>query len=237
MESNAGSAGQFAAHSSNLAHRLMAIGENRLELLKVEMREERERLLHSVLLAFGVAAFGLLAAMALTAATVIWLWPTSPVAVLLTFTALYAAGGVWLYRRLTGLFRDREILAASIGQLEKDSCLFGREADGNPPRLGKQSLIIESEVNRAQLAGEINALKTDAGAIAGRAKSVGAVASSAAALVAGLAAFRRTRAAGAGAKLSWLPAILKGAGLVSTIWLAARARKHGAGNKSAHPPK
>lgn len=48
--------------------------ENRLELLAVEVQEERERLLHALLLALGVAAFGLLAGLTLTAAVAVVLW-------------------------------------------------------------------------------------------------------------------------------------------------------------------
>jgi uncharacterized membrane protein YqjE len=71
-----------------------------------------------------VAAFGLLAGITLTAAIVIWLWACSPMAVLLTLTGLYAAAGILLYRRLTGLLRDWQTLAASLDQLRKDrTCL------------------------------------------------------------------------------------------------------------------
>src|SRR5271155_1589833 len=90
----------------NLARRLLTIGENRLELLTVEVQEGRERLLHAFLMALGVAAFGLLAAITLTGAIVFSLWAYSPVAVLLILTCLYAAAGIYLCRRLAGLLRD-----------------------------------------------------------------------------------------------------------------------------------
>ena len=102
----------------------MTIGENRLELLTVEVQEERERLLHAFLLALGVAAFGLLAGLTLTAAIVVLLWAWSPVAVLLILTGLYGAAGICLYRRLTGLLRNWQTLSASLDQLRKDrACL------------------------------------------------------------------------------------------------------------------
>jgi hypothetical protein len=94
----------------------------------------------------------------------------------------------------------------------------------NPLQLRKHLLLAESELNRAQLAGDLAALKADARALADRAKSFEAIASSAAVLVAGVAAFRRGKPADAGAKPSWLQMILKGAGLVSTIWLAFRSQ-------------
>ena len=81
----------IAASLKRFACRLLTIGENRLELLTVEVQEEREHLLHAFLLGLGVAAFGLLAAMTLTAAIVLLFWPYSPVAVLLTLAVLHGA--------------------------------------------------------------------------------------------------------------------------------------------------
>jgi len=124
MEPATDDLGQIGASSKRFAQRLLTIGENRLELLMVEVQEERERLLHGVLLALGVAAFGLLAGLTLTATIVVWLWAWSPVAVLLTLTGLYGAAGVCLYRRLTGLLHDWQTLSATLDQLRKDrACL------------------------------------------------------------------------------------------------------------------
>ena len=124
MEESTVSFRQLAATSKQFARRLLTIGENRLELLTVEVQEERERLLHAFLLALGVAAFGLLAVITLTAAIVVLLWAWSPVAVLLTLTGLYGVAAVFLYRRLTGLLRDWQTLSASLDQLRKDrACL------------------------------------------------------------------------------------------------------------------
>ena len=124
MEESTVSFKQLAATSRRFAQRLLTIGENRLELLTVEVQEERERLLHAFLLALGVAAFGLLAGITMTAAIVVLLWQYWPVAVLLTLTGLYGVAAVCLYRRLTGLLRDWQTLSASLDQLRKDrACL------------------------------------------------------------------------------------------------------------------
>ena len=124
METATVSFRELAANSKQFARRLLTIGENRLELLTVEVQEERERLLHAFLLALGVAAFGLLAGLTLTAAIVVLLWAWSPVAVLLTLTGGYGAAAVFLYRRLTLLLRDWQILSATLDQLRKDrACL------------------------------------------------------------------------------------------------------------------
>jgi uncharacterized membrane protein YqjE len=124
MEEPTARGGQLAATSKDLARRLLIIGENRLELLTVELQEERERLLRALLLALGVAVFGLLTGLALTAGIVILFPLSSRAGVLFTLTALYAIAGVCLYQRLMGLLRNWESLSASIDQLRKDrACL------------------------------------------------------------------------------------------------------------------
>ena len=124
MERGTANRGQLVELSKRLARRLLAIGENRFELLMVEVQEERERLLHAIGLALGVAAFGLLAGIALTGAIVVLLWEISRVAALLVLTGLYGAAAVCLYRRLTRLLRDWQNLPATFDQLRKDrACL------------------------------------------------------------------------------------------------------------------
>ncbi len=124
MEPPPANTGQLAETSKRFARRLLTIGENRFELLMVEVQEERERLLHAILLALGVATFGLLAGAALTGAIVVLFWELSPVAALLALTGLYGAAAVCLYRRLTLLLRDWQNLPATLDQLRKDrACL------------------------------------------------------------------------------------------------------------------
>jgi len=120
MENSTVSLDQLATASKQFVRRLATIGENRLELLAVELQEERERILQAFLLALGVAAFGLLAGVTFTAGIAVLLWTWSPVAVLFILTAIYAAAGIWLYRRLTGLLHDWQTLGATLDQLRKD---------------------------------------------------------------------------------------------------------------------
>jgi len=124
MAESAASFGKLATTSKRFARRLLTIGENRLELLKVEVQEESERLMQAFLLALGVAACGLLAGITLTAAILVMLWARSPVAALLILTGLYGAAAVCLWRRVIGLLRDRQTLSASLDQLRMDrACL------------------------------------------------------------------------------------------------------------------
>ena len=124
MEESTATLRQLATTSKHFARRLLTIGENRLELLTVDVQEERERLLLAFLLALGVAVFGLLTGLVLTAAIVVWLWAWSALAVLAALTILYGATGIFLWQRLTGLLRDWQTLSASLDQLRKDrACL------------------------------------------------------------------------------------------------------------------
>ena len=120
MEPGSANPGQLVDTSKRFARRLLAIGENRFELLMVEVQEERERLLRAILLALGVATFSLLAGVALTGTIVVLLWEVSRTAALLLLTGLYGAAAVSFYLRLTRLLRDWQNLPATRDQLRKD---------------------------------------------------------------------------------------------------------------------
>jgi hypothetical protein len=94
----------------------------------------------------------------------------------------------------------------------------------SPLQSRKQLLIAESELNRALMVGDVTALKADMRTFTHRAKSLSSIASSAALLLAGLMSLRHGKPAEAATKQSWWQKILKGAGLISTIWLAFRSQ-------------
>ena len=85
----------------------------------------------------------------------------------------------------------------------------------------KQLLIAESELNRAQLGLDWSIITTEARTFSDRAKSIGAIASSAVALAVGLTGFRRGKLSQA-AKPLGLRTMLEGVGLISTLWRAFR---------------
>ena len=110
--------------SKRCARRLLSIGENRWELLTVEIREGLIQGGQAVLLALATAVLGLLGGMALTAAVVVFFWPISPVGVLLAVGGLYGLGAFLAQLRLRRLLRDYQALSASMDQLRKDqACL------------------------------------------------------------------------------------------------------------------
>ena len=104
--------------------------------------------------------------------------------------------------------------------------MFGNHPRVNPLAARKRMLVAESDLNRTQLNQEWAAMAAGVQTLTDRAKSFGSIASAVALLVAGLAAYRRGQRASADPKLSWLQTLLKGAGLVSTIWLAFRRQVH-----------
>jgi hypothetical protein len=88
----------------------------------------------------------------------------------------------------------------------------------NPLASRKKLLIAESELNRARMVQDWQVMTDDVHALTKRARTIGSLASAAVALVAGLASYRHKKSMPAAEKPSWLQTVLKGAGLVSTIW-------------------
>ncbi|HEY1717879.1 MAG TPA: phage holin family protein [Verrucomicrobiae bacterium] len=124
METPSDTAPQLADASKRLAQRALVICENRIELLMVEVQEERERILRAIWLALCAAAFGLLAGVALTAVIAVAFWQRSPIAALLALTVLYGIAAVSLYACLSRLQRGWQTLPTTLDQLRKDrECL------------------------------------------------------------------------------------------------------------------
>ncbi len=120
MEQAPDSSRQLTANSKRIARRLLTIGANRLELLRMEVQEERVLLLHAIFLAFGAAVAGLLAGITLTGLIVFVFYEVAPVTVMLALTVLYGAAAVMLHWRLTGLLRAWQNLPSTFEQLRKD---------------------------------------------------------------------------------------------------------------------
>jgi uncharacterized membrane protein YqjE len=124
METPSDTVPHLADASRRLAQWALGICENRVELLMVEIQEERERFLRAVLLALGAAAFGLVARVGLTAIIAVAFWQQSPVAALMILTVLYVVVATVLYMRLIRLQRGWQTLPTTLDQLRKDrECL------------------------------------------------------------------------------------------------------------------
>lgn len=92
----------------------------------------------------------------------------------------------------------------------------------SPLQLRKELLVAESELNRAQLVEEWQAMTNGVRTFGARVKSISTFASGAALIAAAVSAYRRGRASANGAKSSWLETALKGAKVASSLWLALR---------------
>ena|SRR5579862_5032849 len=112
--------------SRRLAKRALHLGENRLQLLLLEVEEERERLLQAILLGLGLAVFGLLAGMAFTVTVLLLFWSRSPLLAMALLTALYAGMAFFFNWRLARMRRDWKAFSGTLSQLREDcSCLVG----------------------------------------------------------------------------------------------------------------
>jgi uncharacterized membrane protein YqjE len=124
MPSSPTSLGEALALAKRLLMHALAIGHGRVELLLVELQEERERVVLALLLAVGAAAFGLLGGIALTLLLVVLTWKFSPVATLAVLCLLYFSVSGFLYLRLAKLRKDWKTLPATADQFQKDrTCL------------------------------------------------------------------------------------------------------------------
>jgi hypothetical protein len=96
--------------------------------------------------------------------------------------------------------------------------MFGKNPRLNPLASRKQLLIAESELNRAQLVEEWQAMADGVRSVADRAGTIVSIVSVAAPLIAGLASFRRGKPVDAEVKPSWWQTLLKGARLAGSLW-------------------
>jgi uncharacterized membrane protein YqjE len=109
--------------SKRVARRLMAIWQNRAELLLLEIQEERERAQVMIIFAVAGAVLGLLAGMALTAVIALAAAPHFLVA-LVALAIIYGGVALIFYFKLVHMQRNWEALSATRDQLKKDrECL------------------------------------------------------------------------------------------------------------------
>jgi hypothetical protein len=101
--------------------------------------------------------------------------------------------------------------------------MSGRNSRLNQLAARKQLLIVESELNRVQLAEAWRTLADEAHALAEQARTIRSMASAVATLMAGLSSCHHKKSVPAAEKPSWLQTILKGVGVVGTFWQTFRA--------------
>ncbi|MCW5558930.1 MAG: phage holin family protein [Verrucomicrobiae bacterium] len=103
-----------------LARHALATGENRLELLRVELQEERLRAFKSIGLSLAVAVLGLLAGISLTVTIVVLFWDYSRLWPILCLTGLYTGLAWVLFRSLRHQLQTWQTLPETFHQLRRD---------------------------------------------------------------------------------------------------------------------
>jgi uncharacterized membrane protein YqjE len=103
-----------------IAQRLLLMWESRLELLRVEIHEERLRILTAAALGVGAAALGLLTGVALTLLVAVVAWDHHPAIALAVLGVLYAVAAFVCFYRLKQLMLNWRSLPGTLDQLKKD---------------------------------------------------------------------------------------------------------------------
>ena len=123
MERSHETDGHLAGAVNRVLRRLIATGRNRAELLMVEMHEERTRAQMVVFLGGGLAIFGILAILTVTA-LIACAFASHLVLALGILAAFYCIGAIFFYAKLSRMLTRWEAFMGTREQLERDcECL------------------------------------------------------------------------------------------------------------------
>jgi hypothetical protein len=103
--------------------------------------------------------------------------------------------------------------------------MFRKKSRLNPLESRKQLLLAESELNRAQLVQQWQAISAEVRSISNQAKTITSLASATATLISCLASFRRKRSAPVVEKTTWWQTILSGLQHVGAVWSEFRSHR------------
>ncbi len=103
---------------------VLATAQNRVELLAVELQEEKCRWIEALLCATAVAAFGMMALSLVTFTIVILFWDNGRLPALIGLSVLYLIGTALAWRALQSRLRARNAFSATLDEIKQDrSCL------------------------------------------------------------------------------------------------------------------
>jgi uncharacterized membrane protein YqjE len=114
---------QHESHSAlrRIASGVLAIAQTRLELLGIELAEEKERLLLIMFLGLAGMLFSLMALITLTALIAVTFWDSYRWQSLAVLTLAYALAAIWCGLKAGLSLRDTPpIFPATLAELEKD---------------------------------------------------------------------------------------------------------------------
>lgn len=103
----------------------LALAEDRLRLLSVELQQEKWRLVDLLLRAAAAVVLALLAVVAATATLIYLLWPLSPLGALLGVTIVYALAAIILLKGIQKRVKEGpRPFAGTISEFQRDrECL------------------------------------------------------------------------------------------------------------------
>jgi len=115
------------ASAKRLAVSVLALAHNRLELLLVELQEERFRVFEALLLIVAVATLGALTLGVLTFTVVVIFWENHRLAALGVLGLLYLLATVLTFCRLRYRLRNWSAFPDTLAELRKDKAWLQRK--------------------------------------------------------------------------------------------------------------
>jgi uncharacterized membrane protein YqjE len=123
LEPGENKGGVFASFG-RILKTILAIGHNRLELLLVELEEERWRFFNALFLAGMTLILGGMTLMAGTIAVVVTCLQAGRIDLVIALICLYLVATIGCYWRLRTRLKQRALFTATLAELRKDkACL------------------------------------------------------------------------------------------------------------------
>jgi uncharacterized membrane protein YqjE len=119
MEEPTGPAPGLFASLQRVWRALLAVAQNRLELLLVEWEEERRHAVQALLLTLAAAVLGLMTLVVGTFFVVMFFWEDRVVVLLLLF-GFYLLGAAGAYWKLRRLLNNWSAFPATLDEIKKD---------------------------------------------------------------------------------------------------------------------
>jgi len=127
MEQPHESAGGLFAALRRLLDTALALAQNRLQLLAVELQEEKIRLVDLLVRLVVVLVLGFMTLIAATALVVVAFWNVAPVTVLVVVTLGYGLAAAWLSYSIYQRVRQApQPFAGTIAEFKKDRECLGK---------------------------------------------------------------------------------------------------------------
>ncbi len=113
---------------SRLLKAVLAIGQNRLELLLVELQQERWRFFDALLLAGVVLILAAMTLMLATLAVVVVCVEAKRLDLVIGLTLLYLVAAILAFWRLRAKLKNWAPFSATLGEMKKDKECLGEKS-------------------------------------------------------------------------------------------------------------